>query len=523
MIGKVLQNNNFKATTRYVLEKEKARLLGGTVVGSDTKTIVHEFLMSRDLNPAIERPVYHLIDSYSYDDAATKDLDDAFQLARAIDHFAGLVVSAHEPALLRQADKTPFQQQVAAFIETELYEYQWFCATHEDTKHRHTHLVASRINLLDGRCIPTWQDKERSHRICRELEKAYGLQPLQSFYELERRSPTRGQLEEWEKTGIPPVMVLMQEAIDQEATPGRSLDQVMAALQEQHGIETSVGLYKGKTGVVFEQADSQGEPVRLSGSQLGRGYTYPALVRRSDKSLDLTPPAVVTPLEQTLEPGPLEWVQQEQAGYAQRLATQLQAIWECARVGRPKLQTATFEDYQIRVGEEGQPSLYRGDRLVLGSANGHVQAHGLTEQACSIVERWHTLSQQRTQERQQQQLAHQQQQLAQRQQERQQQLARQTWGKEMALMADRVLRVQKLTEHEGKDYRFRKNGDTLTIEAMAGMGGRGLLVTYQYSSDTITMSDRCTEADRDYFQQQKAALEAAEALKPKEGLGGLGR
>ncbi|MBW4490324.1 MAG: relaxase/mobilization nuclease domain-containing protein [Trichocoleus desertorum ATA4-8-CV12] len=177
MIGKTLQNHNFRETTQYVLDKEAARLLGGSVMGSDADTISREFLLSQDLNLTIERPVYHLIDAYSYEDAATQDLNDEFLRDRAIARFAGLVVSAREPNLLRSDDKTAYKQQISEFIESELYEYQWFCAVHEDTKHRHTHFVASRINLLDGRAIPTWQDHERSQRICRETEKEYGLQP----------------------------------------------------------------------------------------------------------------------------------------------------------------------------------------------------------------------------------------------------------------------------------------------------------------------------------------------------------
>lgn len=412
MIGKILQNNNFRETTRYVLDKEEARLLGGTVMGHETDTISREFLMSRDLNPEIKRPVYHLIDSYSYEDAATKDLSDEFQKDRAIDHFAGLVVSAREPELLRQDDKTEYKQKVNDFIEAELYEYQWFCAAHEDTQHRHTHFVASRINLVDGRCIPTWEDKERSHRICREIEQEHGLQQLQSYYEIERRSPTRGQLEEWERTGIPPVIVVMQDAIDQEATSGRSLDQVREALQENHGIDSRLVERNGKTGVVFEKEDSKGETVRMSGSQLGRGYTLLTIGRRLERDIEITPPELKPEIELTLEPDPLEQVMREQAGYAERLAPQVKEIWEREQAGRPKLKTATFEEYQIKLSEEGQPELYRRDRQLLGHSNGEYQAYGLTEQDCSAMERFNELSRQQAQDRLEQM------ELQQRQQER---------------------------------------------------------------------------------------------------------
>jgi len=399
MIGKTLQNNNFRETTQYILDKEEARLLDGTVMGHDSDTISREFLMSRDLNPEIERPVYHLIDAYSYSDAATKDLSDEFLRDRAIERFAGLVVSAREPELLRKENKTEYKQKVEDFIESELYEYQWFCAAHEDTKHRHTHLVASRINLVNGRCIPTWEDKERSHRICREIEKEHGLQQLQSYYEIERRSPTRGQLEEWDKTGIPPVMVVLQDAIDLEATPGRNLEQVREALQQNHDIESRLVERNGKPGIVFEK-DSEGETVRMSGSQLGRGYSLQAIERRLEREIDIEPPGI-EPIatEPTVEPDPLEAILQEQEGYAERLAPQIQEIWNREKSSKPKLKTATFEEYQIRLSEEGQPELYRRDRQLLGYSEGKYQGLGLTEQDCSAMERFNQLSHQQVEDR----------------------------------------------------------------------------------------------------------------------------
>jgi hypothetical protein len=111
------------------------------------------------------------------------------------------------------------------------------------------------------------------------IEQEHGLQTLQSYYDIERRSPTRGQLEKWQKTGVAPVMVTMQDAINHEATPGRAIQDVMIALQEKHGIETKTSPKKGKPGIVFEKRDPNGERVRMSGSQLGRGYTLPALER----------------------------------------------------------------------------------------------------------------------------------------------------------------------------------------------------------------------------------------------------
>lgn len=394
MIGKVLQNNSFAETSRYVLDKEKARILKKSMLEEKSEAISQEFALSRDLNPQIERPVYHLVDSYSYDDAATKNLDDEFLADRAIHHFAGLVVSAREPELLRNQDKTEYKQKVDEFIETELYEYQWFCAAHEDTKHKHTHFVASRINLIDGRCIPTWQDKERSHRICREIEKDYGLEQLQSYYEKERRSPTRKQIDEWNKTGIPPVMVKMQDAINQEAIPGRSLQAVQTALKENHAIDSTIVQKKGKPGIVFQQQDEKGETVQMSGSQLGRGYTLPKIAHRLEQDIDIKAPEKKPGSQPEIEPNPVETVLKEQSEYAQRLAPQLNEIFEREKTGKPELRAVTYEDYQIQADEENELELYRGNRRVLGRFDGKPQGYGLTEKDCAAIQRFNQISQQ---------------------------------------------------------------------------------------------------------------------------------
>ena len=402
MIGKTLQNNNFRETISYVLDKEKAKILGSTVMGRDSDTISREFELSRSLNPDIERAVYHLINSYSYLDSATQNLTDEFRLERAKERFAGLVVSAREPELLRRDDKTEYKQKVQDFLETEIYEYQWVCASHGDTKHTHDHFVASRMNLVTGRCIPTWQDKERSHRICREMEKDYGLQQLQSYYEIERRSPTRGQLEEWEKTGIPPVMVQLQDAINQELESGHDLIQVRSALQEKHGIQSELVERKGGLGVVFSKADAKVETVYMSGLQLGRGYTLPAIERRLEKNMELQPPQVEPGQEEEVELDPLQEVLNQQKEYLGRITPQLKEIFENFREGRPQLKTATFEDYQIRLGDEGEPELYRRDRQLIEYSESEYRSRGLTEEDCTKIDRFNELAQQQAQERQQQ-------------------------------------------------------------------------------------------------------------------------
>ena len=86
-----MQNNSFRETTRYVLEKEGAKLLDGTMVNTDTDTLTAEFLMSRDINPNIERPVYRLVQSYAYEDQASHALTYPKRVELSMKHFANIV------------------------------------------------------------------------------------------------------------------------------------------------------------------------------------------------------------------------------------------------------------------------------------------------------------------------------------------------------------------------------------------------------------------------------------------------
>ena len=176
MIGKIMQNHSFRATSRYVLEKEKAAIIGGNLFGETLDAIVDELALTKALNPEIARPVYHLTQSYTAADKETGKLTPTRLAQLATRHFAGMVVSASEPALLE--DTAAFQQRVRQFLREEIHTHSFLIAVHQDREHLHTHLVASRINLRDGKCIPTWYEQVRSKKVCRLLEQQFGLEPV---------------------------------------------------------------------------------------------------------------------------------------------------------------------------------------------------------------------------------------------------------------------------------------------------------------------------------------------------------
>ena len=270
MIGKVFRNTSFRETTRYVLEKEKAKHLDGSLISTETDAICQEFMLSRNLNPDIERPVYHLIQSYSYEDRDSHGLTNPKLVELSRKHFAGMVVLAREPQLLKEDELSKYHKRVSQFLEDQLYEYQFFIAKHEDTDHIHTHMVASRINVLDSRAIPSSLDWIRSQSVCRDLEKEYGLRQIQSSWEVETRKLSPAQKKKAAATGTAYIKEQLQDAIHKAAQSANSVsvDVFINTLNSQ-GIDVKLHPRGKQIGISYAM-----NGISMKASKLGRKYTY---------------------------------------------------------------------------------------------------------------------------------------------------------------------------------------------------------------------------------------------------------
>lgn len=369
MIGKIKVNHSFAETTGYVLNKEKARLLGGTLAGTDSAIISREFLLSRDINPGIKRPVYHLMQSYSYDDRDTQNLTDDKLLELATKHFAGIVLTAKEPELLKKEGLLTYRRRVDEFIETELSEYQFFVARHEDVEHTHTHLVASRINVRDGRCVPTYLERHRNQLICRELEKDFDLERVPNSWEVDTRKPNRGWSKGTKAGDKVEVQTRLQNAIDQ-VTQGAT-EMTFEEFTERllaKGVEVRRTQHEQQIGLSYKMNGTA-----MKASKLGKRYTYPGLQSQS--------------VDDAIRRHAIQ-----QINYTNRIAPQVIALWNRETMNRPNLTEVTFKDYQIRLSDTGQPEVYKGDLKLLEANETGYQSYGLTETDCEAIQRMDTLS-----------------------------------------------------------------------------------------------------------------------------------
>ncbi|MBD2566197.1 MULTISPECIES: relaxase/mobilization nuclease domain-containing protein [Nostoc] len=282
MITKVKANKSFRGTTKYVLEKEKAKIIGGNMYGKSTNELVEQFTLSAHLNPQLKDPCYHLMLSVPQSDRTLND-DELANLSQR--HFANVIVLSRlqgDESQVKQPDKritdTKLNQLVDEFIETELPAYDFFIARHSDKEHDHTHIVASRVNNLDGKSIRTWNNYAHSEHSARLLEREFQLTQVQSSWESKQKAMTRNQLERVERDGLPGEEI-MRRAIEQVAVNKPTMPHLIEQLWREHQVKAIVSYYghggvRGiKFGIDIGSVNEDGSP-RLLWKQGGNLNKY---------------------------------------------------------------------------------------------------------------------------------------------------------------------------------------------------------------------------------------------------------
>ncbi len=242
MIGKQVKGTSFREVLNYLHDKEGAQLLGGNMVGETPRELAAEFRVSRQLNLRLKKVVYHA----SLSLPKTEHLNDVEWRAIATTYLQGMGFGENQYVIYR----------------------------HTDQDHDHIHMVASRIRLTDGKTVKDSWDYRRSEVLIRKLEQEYQLEAVAPSWEQDRRAPTTGERRQLERTGKASVRVQLQMLIDGVVQQKATMPQVIDLLQRQ-GIEVKVySTHKGIRGMSYQQ-----DGVALSGTQLGKAYTFPGLQR----------------------------------------------------------------------------------------------------------------------------------------------------------------------------------------------------------------------------------------------------
>jgi hypothetical protein len=243
LIANQVKGTGFRGTLDYLLGKEEAAIIGGNMLGEDPKELASEFSVSRALRPKLSRVVYHA--------------------SLSLPHDEHLSTSHWKEAANKYVQKMGFEGS------------QYVVVKHNDTKHEHIHIVASRVRL-DGSVVSDSQDYKRSEKVVRGLEKDFGLTPTLSSHEVGKKALTKGELHKVLREKKPSIKMQLQQIIDG-ATEDRPNADIFATRLHEYGVKVIPNQSKTGhiSGISFELNDET-----MKGSDLGRSYSWKNLTKR---------------------------------------------------------------------------------------------------------------------------------------------------------------------------------------------------------------------------------------------------
>lgn len=241
MIGKQIKGKSFRGLLNYLHHKERAQLIGGNMAGHTPRVLAAEFGVSRDLNPRLQKAVYHA----SLSLPKPEQLNNERWCELAADYLTGM-----------------------GFRDSQYVIYR-----HSDRDHDHIHIVASRIRLTDGSTVSDSWDYRRSETLIRSLETQYDLTPVTDSRTRDDRAPTTGEMRRQWRTGEAGARSPLVSHIEQAAQGAPTLPQFMHRLKDT-GINVRLGYTRtGKVKGISYDLDG----IAFSGSKLGKAYTFPGL------------------------------------------------------------------------------------------------------------------------------------------------------------------------------------------------------------------------------------------------------
>ena len=287
MIANQMKNRSFRSTLEYALEKEEAEIIDSNMGGYNPRQLAREFGAARRMRPNFQRACGHIILSLPHREASHpqgeyhEHLDD------------------EKYALIARRWLKEMQ-----FLGDGLHKSQYVIARHQDTKHEHVHIIASRIRM-DGSVVPDSWDYRRSEVVVRQLEQEFGLERTRCSNERvaekvkqkhgiettvgERSAQTKKQKHHF--SGKPPVKQLLADAIDEATSDQPTVTELIARLQQQditvHPSFSTKG--KFKEAVAFSM-----NGVKMAGWKLGKAYSFPGLQKKRgvDYNLERDMPAL---------------------------------------------------------------------------------------------------------------------------------------------------------------------------------------------------------------------------------------
>ena len=244
MIAKAVKGKGFRGALEYDLTKEKGRVIDTNMAGEGPRELAAEFGEIRKLRPKLSKAVLHV----SISAALGEKLTDKQWRDIASTYLVGMGLEKN----------------------------QYLVTRHTDTEHEHIHILANRIRL-DGSVTSDSLDFKRQEVLMRKIELEYGLERVVPSLESVRRAPTKGEIENYVRTGQESTRLRMQHACDVAALGCTSFTDYVARLEKQAVEVMAITQLGGAklSGLMYRL-----DGVVMKGSDLGKGYSPVGLVKR---------------------------------------------------------------------------------------------------------------------------------------------------------------------------------------------------------------------------------------------------
>jgi len=244
LIAKAVKRQGFRGALAYDLGKAESRILDTNMAGSGVKQLTAEFDAIRKLRPYLKQVALHV----SLSAALGEKLTDDQWRAIALRYLDGMTLNDNQYVVTR----------------------------HTDTEHEHVHILASRVTHA-GKVASDSQDYSRQEALMRGIEREFGLLPVTSSRDADRRASTRGEIEKQIRTGVVSTRVQLQRLADIAAKACSSLREYQGRLQAV-GVELELLIQLNGTkltGLMYRLGG-----VTMKGSDLGKSYSPAGLAKR---------------------------------------------------------------------------------------------------------------------------------------------------------------------------------------------------------------------------------------------------
>lgn len=244
MIAKMAKGRGFRGALEYDLDKQKGRLIASNMASSTPRGLAAEFGAIRRLRPTLGRAVAHV----SLSAAPGERLTD-----------------------------NQWRQIAGRYLKAMGFAGSQFVVTrHADTEHEHIHILANRITIT-GEVVSDAHDYKRQEVVMREIERDFGLRQVAPSKDVERRAPTKGEIEGALRTGRPSTRDQLQKLCDGAARGCSGFTEYLERL-EAVGVELVPVVQMG--GAKLSGLSYRLDGVTMKGSDLGKGYTAAGIQKK---------------------------------------------------------------------------------------------------------------------------------------------------------------------------------------------------------------------------------------------------